>query len=261
MIAITDVMGHDLGAARRSMARIPQTAESEMAWNIAVGAFPALPRYRMAAELGQWDKALADVRAFDAVLEAEKAKKPVYVLMQQVMTRPLEALALAKTGDIAAAQALVERTPVDCYPCLRVRGQVAAEARDWPAAERWFAAAARNSPSMPHAYAEWARMRLDKGDPDGAIAVLRIVSAKAPRFSDPPQLWGEALLAKGDAAGAAKKFAEAAKLAPHWGRNHLKAGEALARQGRAEPARAELRTAGGLDLTALERAELVAQRP
>jgi Flp pilus assembly protein TadD len=99
-------------------------------------------------------------------------------------------------------------------------------------------------------------MRLDKGDPDGAIAVVRIGAAKGPRYTDPPQIWGEALLAKGDYAGASKKFAEAAKLAPHWRRNHLKAGEALARQGRSDAARAELRTASGLDLTAAERAEL-----
>jgi tetratricopeptide (TPR) repeat protein len=261
MVATTDAMGHDAPAARQAMTRVPQSAESDLAWNIAIGAFPALPVYWLQAELGRWDLALADVRKFDAVLEAEKAKKPVYVLMQQVMSRPLTALALAKTGDVAGAQALISTTPLDCYPCLRVRGQVAAEARDWPAAEHWFAEAVKNSPSMPQAYAEWGRMRLDKGDPDGAIAVLKVVAAKAPRYADPPQLWGEALLAKGDGAGASAKFAEAAKLAPHWGRNHLKAGEALARQGRGDPARAELRMAGGLDLTALERAELAAQRP
>jgi tetratricopeptide (TPR) repeat protein len=215
----------------------------------------------MFAEAGQWDQALADVRAFDAVLEAEKAKKPVYGLMQQVLSWPLEALALAHTGDVAAAQALIGRTPLDCYPCLRVRGQVAAQARDWPAAERWFAEAVRQAPSPPLAYAEWGRMRLDKGDPDGAIAVLRIAELKGPRFADPAQIWGEALMAKGDYAGASKKFGEAAKLAPNWGRNHMKAGEALAKLGQTEAARAQLRTASSLDQTLAERAELKAQRP
>src|SRR6185437_4762652 len=258
MVATTDALGHDLPSARKAMTLATETSESELAWNIAVGAFPALPGYWMSAEVGQWDKALADVRTFDAVLEAEKAKRPVYGLMQQVLSWPLEALALAHTGDVAGAQALIGKTPLDCYPCLRVRGQVAALARDWPAAERWFAEAQRQAPSLPLAYAEWGRMRLDKGDADGAIAVLRTAAAKAPRFADPPQIWGEALMAKGDFAGASKKFAEAGKLAPHWGRNHLKAGEALARLGRTDAAREELRTASALDLTPAERAELAA---
>ena len=258
MVATTDILGHDLSAARKAMTLATWTSDSEAAWNIALGAFPALPHYWMFAELGQWDKALTDARAFDATLEADKSRRPVYGLMQQVLSRPLEALALARTGDVAAAQALIGGTPLDCYPCLRVRGQVAAAARDWPAAESWFAEARRQAPSIPLAYAEWGRMRLDKGDPDGAIAVLATAAAKAPRFADPPQIWGEALMAKGDFAGASRKFAEAAKLAPNWGRNHLKAGEALARLGEADASRTELRTASGLDLTMAERAELAA---
>ena len=256
MVATADILGHDLPAARKAMTLAPWATDSEAAWNIATGAFPALPHYWMSAELGQWDKALAEARAFDATLEAGKAGRPVYGLMQQVLSWPLEARAMAHTGDLGGAQALIGKTPLDCYPCLRVRGQVAALARDWPAAERWFAEAQRQAPSLPLAYAEWGRMRLDKGDPDGAIAVLRIAAAKAPHFADPPQIWGEALMARGDFAGALRKFAEAAKLAPNWGRNHLKAGEALARLGRPDAARTELRTAGGLDLTAAERAEL-----
>jgi tetratricopeptide (TPR) repeat protein len=260
MGATTDALGHDLAAARKTIVLAAESSESELAWRIAVGAFPALPRYWMFAEVGQWDKALAEARAFDVVLEAEKAQKPVYVLMQQVLAWPLEARALAHNGDVAGAQALIGRTPLDCYPCLRVRGEVAAQARDWPAAERWFSEAVRQAPSVPLAYAEWGRMRLDKGDPDGAIAVLRIAEAKGPRFADPRQIWGEALMAKGDAAAASKKFAEAAKLAPNWGRNRLKAGEALARLGQTEAARAAWRTASALDLTPAERAELASAR-
>ena len=260
MAATTEALGHDLPAARKMIALATEASESALAWHIAIGAFPALPRYWMLAEQGQWDKALAEARAFDAVLEAEKAKRPVYSLMQQVLSWPLQALALAHTGDISGAQALIGKTPLDCYPCLRVRGQVAAQARDWPAAEQWFAEAVRQAPSVPLAYAEWGRMRLDKGDPDGAIAVLTTAEAKGPRFADPPQIWGEALMAKGDFAGASRKFADAAGLAPNWGRNRLKAAEALARLGRAEAARNELRTASGLDLTPAERVELAAAR-
>jgi tetratricopeptide (TPR) repeat protein len=262
MATTTDTLGHDLPAARAVLAQATETSDADLAWSIAVGAFPALPRYWMAAEVGQWDQALAEARQFDAALEAGKAKKPVFGLMQQVLSWQLEALAMARTGDVAGAQALIDRTPLDCYPCLRVRGQIAAQAKDWPAAERWFAEAVRQAPSPPLAYVEWGRMRLEKGDPDGAIAELSIAAAKAPRFADPPQVWGEALMAKGDLAGASKKFAEAGKLAPNWGRNHLKAGEALTRLGRVDAAKAELRAAGALDLTPAERVELAsALRP
>jgi len=260
MVATTDALGHDLSGARRAIAAAPKTSEPELAWKIAMGAFPALPRYWMFVEQAQWSQALADARAFDATLEAGKAQRPVYGLMQQVLGRPLEARALAHTGDVAGAGALIGGTPLDCYPCLRVRGEVAALAHDWPAAERWFALAVRQAPSLPLAYAEWGRMRLERGDPDGAIAELKVAAAKAPRFADPPQIWGEALMAKGDFESAAKKLTEAGKLAPSWGREHLKAGEALMRLGRAEAARKELRTAARLDLTPAERVELAAQR-
>jgi tetratricopeptide (TPR) repeat protein len=221
------------------MTQASETSESELAWHIAIGAFPALPRYWISAQMGQWDKALADVQALDAVLEAEKAKRPIYGLMQQVLSWPLEALALAHTGDVAGAQALIGRTPLDCYPCLRVRGQVAAQARDWPAAERWFAEAVRQAPSPPQAYAEWARARLDRGDTDGAIALAKQAQAKAPRFADPLEVWGEALMAKGDFAGAAGRFADADKLAPHWAANHLRWSQALAKLGKVDEARAQ----------------------
>ena len=116
----------------------------------------------------------------------------------------------------------------------------------------------RQAPSPPLAYAEWARARLDRGDPDGAIALSKLAAAKGPHFADPLETWGEALLAKGDFAGAASRFAEADKLAPHWGANHLHWGEALARLGRREESRSQLRAAAGLDLTAGDRAELKA---
>jgi tetratricopeptide (TPR) repeat protein len=239
MVATTETLGHDLPAARKAIALASETSESELAWHIAIGAFPALPRYWISAQMGQWDKALADVQALDAVLEAEKAKRPIYGLMQQVLSWPLEALALAHTGDVAGAQALIGRTPLDCYPCLRVRGQVAAQARDWPAAERWFAEAVRQAPSPPQAYAEWARARLDRGDTDGAIALAKQAQAKAPRFADPLEVWGEALMAKGDFAGAAGRFADADKLAPHWAANHLRWSQALAKLGKVDEARAQ----------------------
>lgn len=260
MAATAYTLGHDLPSARAAMTQVTGETESDVAWDVAVGAFLALPRYWMPAEAGRWPDALAAARAMDAALEAGKARRPIYGLMQQAWIWPLEAVALAHTGDAAGAQALIGRTRLDCYPCLRARALIATEQRDWRAAEHWFAEAVRQAPSVPLAYAEWGRMRLARGDAAGAIAVLEAGHAKGPRFADPLELWGEALAARGDAAGAVGKYADAARLAPNWGRDHLKWAEALARLGRRDEAIARLRKAAALDLTASERAEADAQR-
>jgi tetratricopeptide (TPR) repeat protein len=243
MAATADLLGHDLPAAEavRRTARIP--ADSAMLWDIEQGAFEALPAYWTAVERGDWATALSDARTVDAALETDRTRRPVYGLMQRVWIWPLEALALARTGDVAGAQALLGKTPLDCYPCLRVRGQVATEARDWAGAERWFGEAVRLAPSPPFAEAEWADARLARGDADGAIRLAKSAAAKAPRFADPLETWGEALMAKGDAAGAAERFAAADKLAPHWSANHLRWSQALAKLGKADQARAQAQAA------------------
>ena len=55
------------------------------------------------------------------------------------------------SGDTASAEALIAATPLDCYLCVRVRGQIAAIKHDWPSAERWFSEAVRQAPSLPFA--------------------------------------------------------------------------------------------------------------
>lgn len=252
-------LGHDLPAARRALVQAPPSDDA-MPWDIAQGAFLALPRYWIAAEMGRWPVALQDARTMDGTLEAGKAARPIFGLMQQVWIWPLEALALARSGDTAAATALVEKTPVDCYLCVRVRGMIAAQQQDWAAADRWFAAAVSQAPSLPLAYTEWARFRVDRKNTDGALALLRIAEAKSARDADVPEIWGEALLVKGDQRAAASKFEDAEELAPNWGRNHLKWAEALARSGELERAHDQLRTAAHLPLTAEERTELMSQR-
>ena len=168
------------------------------------------------------------------------------------------AIALARLGRLAEAQALADSFPPDCDVCLRARGEIA-EAAGHPAdADRWFAEAARITPSLPFALTDWGRIKLARGDVAGAIAAFTAAHAKPPRFADPLAYWGEALLAQGDAKNAVAKFAEAAKLAPRWGRLHLKWGEALAKLGKADEARAKWRAAAGMDLSAADRAALKA---
>ncbi|MDB5432240.1 MAG: hypothetical protein JWP35_3356 [Caulobacter sp.] len=169
---------------------------------------------------------------------------------------PVNAIALARMGRFDEASAVIQATPRDCYPCLIARAEVASLKGDRAQADRWFALAVRQGPSLPFAEAVQARARLRGGDPAGAIAAARAAAVKGPRFADPLEYWGEALLRQGDAKGAEAKFRQANVFAPRWGANHLHWGEALMRLGRADEARAQWLTAQTLDLTSGERAWL-----
>jgi tetratricopeptide (TPR) repeat protein len=166
------------------------------------------------------------------------------------------AVAYARLGRFAEAEAWLAPTGLDCVPCVVARGEVAAEKGDWAAADRWFASAASQAPSFPFAHTAWGKALLKKGDPDGAIDKLKQAHKRSPHFADPLELWGEALLAKGDLNGAVKKFREANDGAPRWGRNHLRWGEALARLGKAEDAKAQWRAAASMDLSVADRARV-----
>ena len=256
LAATADVLDHDPRAARAIMASLGNPDDTTFLQSDAANAFLALPAYWAAAERDDWGAALADARKVDAWLGAGAGQQKIFGLLQQVWIKPLEALAQARAGDVDGAEALISTTPADCYLCLRVRGLIATEKKDWPGAGRWFAEAARQGPSLPFDYADWGAMLLAKGDVDAAIAKFALARAKGPHFADPMELWGEALMRKGDYAGAAAKFTEADKDAPNWGRNHLRWGQALAKLGRADAAGAQWRAAAGMELTAADRAEL-----
>ena len=207
---------------------------------------------------GDWQAALADEQGLGPMLRIY-AKEPdggpsLDAMRDQLW--PHEARALAHLGRSAEAWDLISQTPPDCYDCVRARGEIAALAGRAAEADRWFAEAVRQGPSLPQAHLDWARARLARGDVDGAIAELTLAHAKGLHFADPLELWGEVLVRKGDSAGAAGKFAEADKYAPRWGRNHLRWGEALLRAGRYAEARRQFVASGGMDLNAPDRAAL-----
>ncbi|MDB5432244.1 MAG: hypothetical protein JWP35_3360 [Caulobacter sp.] len=168
------------------------------------------------------------------------------------MTTAIPGLALAKArlGDAAAAEALIALTSLDCYSCVQTRGAIASARGDWTMADRWFAEAVRQGPSLPGAHVDWARSLLARGDLARALTHLRQASLLGPKWADPYELWGEVLLRQGDAKGAEAKFRQAERLAPRWGRNHLHWGDALARLGRPAEARAQRLSARRLDLSA-----------
>jgi tetratricopeptide (TPR) repeat protein len=156
------------------------------------------------------------------------------------------ATADAGLGDFKAAHMLTDGMALDCYDCLRVRGQIAAFEHRWDAANDWFAKAVHAGPSIPFANLEWGRMLMAKGDLDGAIAKFESAHAKGPHFADPLEMWGEALIAKNRSDLALEKFEEANRYAPNWKRLHQKWGEALSYVGRKDEAAKQMALAKGL---------------
>jgi tetratricopeptide (TPR) repeat protein len=214
----------------------------------------AIARQIADIEEEKWDAALAD----DAQARQFAAGSPDprnRYLMERQLT-PWTAYAMARSGDLAAAGALIATTPLDCDQCLRMRGRIAALQGDRAGAERWFAAAVRQAPEIPFGYADWGRMLLASGDAAGAIAKLRIAREKGSHYADALELWGEALMMQRDYPGALAKFAEANSYAPRWGRNHMLWGEASMLSGRYAQARRQYETANGLDLSKPDRGAL-----
>jgi tetratricopeptide (TPR) repeat protein len=195
----------------------------------AIWAFNALPDYWVAAASDDWPAALTDARACDAWLDAHAPTDKLFGQLRAVWIQPLVALAMAKTGDVAGAEALISATPLDCYLCVRVRGQIAAIHGDSPSAERWFAEAVRQAPSIPFAYSEWGNMELSKGDTKSALTKFAGAHLRGPHFADPLKGWGDALARQGQWSSALAKYDEALEDAPNW--KELKAArEAVAKQ-------------------------------
>jgi tetratricopeptide (TPR) repeat protein len=209
-------LDHDPQSARRALESAAPIDDASLLQLDAISAFSALPAFWNAAAAENWPAALANIRASDAWLEAQTPTHSLMGLLRLVWIHPLEALAMARTGDVAGAQALIATTPLDCYPCLRVRGQIAAQMKDWRSAERWFADAARQAPSLPFAWSEWGDMRLARGDLAGAIAVFQIAHKTGPHFADPLKGWGDALARQGRWSDARARYGEALKFAPAW---------------------------------------------
>ncbi|WP_397418736.1 hypothetical protein [Phenylobacterium sp.] len=212
------------------------------------------PRAIINREREDWPAVLRDADAWEALA----TKWPFLRITYSVGSS--RGLALAALGDRAGAERAAAMLPLDCYRCVIRRGLIAARLGQSAAADRWYAEAVRQGPSLPQAEAEWAGVLLKQGRVDAALAQAAAAARKGPRFADAHEVWGEALLAKGDARAAVRKFEAAAKLTPRWGRLHLKWGEALAKLGKADEARAKWRAAASMDLSPADRAELKAQR-
>jgi tetratricopeptide (TPR) repeat protein len=238
---------HDLAGARRIAATIPEKERSGKP-NYEV----PIERMILAYYSGDWAGAARAGADTDAILESQ----PRLYWERAIFVWPLWAESMARSGDMAGAQALIAKTPLDCDDCVRKRGRIAALKHGWAGAARWFAMVSARSPHIPFADTDWGEMLLRKGDFDGAIAKFTIANQKGPHFADPLEMWGEALVASNRSDLAVKKFEEAARIAPNWGRLHLEWGEALVWLGRKDDAGKQFALARALDLTAAERSTL-----
>ncbi len=219
---------HDCNAANRNLLRAQDVGTPSPA-AVAAG------RWRVAACQGDAPGALAAAQALvaadqQALGKASPGRVGRIQLRLQTVDLPLLARSRAMAGDIAGAEALIAAAPLDCYLCLRVRGQVSGLARDWPVADHWFAEATRQAPTLPAAYAEWGEARLAQGDFTGAIGRFARAHDRGPRFADPLKGWGDALGRQGHWSEAVQKYDRALADAPAW-RDLIRARAAAARAG------------------------------
>jgi Tfp pilus assembly protein PilF len=247
-MALSQAQQHD-GSAIAAFKRLPPSIASNGLANRVANALQA------EAALEHWPAVVAaEPAAEQTIIRARNDVRDERLLASRLF--PWLALAKAKTGDIAGAEAVIRTTPGDCYDCVRVRGKIAREAKAWGQADYWFARAVHDAPSIPFANEDWGRSLLARGKPDEAIAQFDLANQKGPHFADPLEGWGEALMAKNQSHLAVAKFKEADKYAPNWGRLHLKWGEALVYAGKKDEAKSQFARAGQLDLTPSEKSEL-----
>ena len=253
MRAANLALAHDTGGARSAMigaSDIGMLRGASRGYGWSLVNF-VLPQFATLMEQGDWGAARTSL---EATLSTPLAPRMNNVSRTQL--RPWLALAEAKSGDTKAALNLIGTSPLDCYLCLRMRGNIDAVGGNWAGAAYWFVRAIDAAPSIPFAYTDWGAMLLVEGDTDSAIAKFKEANAKGPHFADPLEMWGEALMAKNRSDLALAKFGDADRYAPRWGRLHLKWGEALFYVGRRGEAEKQFAAAAGLTLSAADRAAL-----
>ncbi|HEY1837022.1 MAG TPA: hypothetical protein VGG36_05145 [Rhizomicrobium sp.] len=255
LVASNEALAHDGSAARALLESHPQ-------WNDGTAVFysPAvgdmLPRFFVFANVEQWRLAAMDAAAADRATQGAMGHRDT----RHTYVWPWLAYAWARSGNIAGADALIAMTPLDCTPCLQMRGRIADVKNDPASAAYWFARTIADAPSIPFATTDWGAMLLRRGDLDGATAKLALAHKIGPHFADPLEMWGEALMLENRSDLALPKFEIANRYAPKWGRLHLKWGEALGYLGRSIEAHAQYEAASALDLSPGDKAELAKQR-
>ncbi|HWE44476.1 MAG TPA: hypothetical protein VG407_00495 [Caulobacteraceae bacterium] len=179
-------------------------------------------RYDADVARADWSAALEDAKALTAgdqsALAASKDADEIAGLQVSLQRRdqPMLAVAEARTNDIAAAVTLIASTPADCYACILARGTIAASAGNAPDAERWFAEAIRQAPSLPFAQEALGEARLSRGDLDGAARAFHAAALRGPHWADPLKGQGDVAARRGQWRAARDAYDRALQLAPAW---------------------------------------------
>jgi tetratricopeptide (TPR) repeat protein len=161
--------------------------------------------------------ALDAFRAAKAKQLQIKGSENFYGAVEPTADWPLEARALVRLGRIDEAAALIAKTPLDCYSCVRIRGMIEEARANAGAAQRWYAEAARQGPRLAPAFADWGRLLANVRHYESAEVKLARAAQLAPNWADPLKTWGDVLAAEGKREDARAKYDAALKLAPNWG--------------------------------------------
>jgi tetratricopeptide (TPR) repeat protein len=234
-------VGHDPAAARRRLVRAGYRDDvAAMQAQAETGAL-GYPWARIALEEERWAEAVRQLELADAV--ALRLLYPRAAIGRITLLWPDLAWARARSGDLAGARALIERTPKDCYLCVTVRGRIAALEGKPREADRWFAEAVRQAPRLPFAYSAWGEARAARGEYEPAIALFRQAQTFGPRWADPLKYEADVWVARGQPARALARYRKAEEFAPRWRALHQAWGDALARQGKRAEAEAQWKLA------------------
>jgi tetratricopeptide (TPR) repeat protein len=168
-----------------------------------------------AAQRDDWQSAIPDLEHVRALM-SEMLDQPDYMAEFRTKAYPLLAEAYARTGRNTDADTLMGLVPADVYDGWRARGRIATFRRDYAAAEKAFAEAVRQAPSIPRAYLDWGNMLAAKGDLPGAIAKYTEANRLSPHWADPLKAWGDVLNRQGHPREALKKYRQALEHAPRW---------------------------------------------
>jgi len=211
-LASIQIASHDPAGARATLGRRtspPADSPPESREEFALGT--ALFEAGLAFDAGDWREVVRLLGASSAAGLAQGRPR-----RWRVINYPALAMALARVRDVERAALVIAGTPTNCYRCVIARGVVAEASGDRATADRWFAEAVRQAPSLPFAHEEWGRAKLARGDLDGAEADFREANRRSPNWADPLKGWGDVQLARGDARGAVRQYEAAQQRAPQW---------------------------------------------